>query len=118
MPTTIRNKLIAIAAASALLLTPPVSATAAGIRQAPQSADTRVERDVQALLRLNAGCHRVASNAVEVTDGVILRLRPRFPWYGCSYRLLCGWSDADQGGYEKDFYKCQDVNLGNLMMPD
>ena len=119
MRTTIKNKLIAVTAASALVLTAPVaSATAASLRHAPQSADTKVERDVQALLRLNPGSHRVASNAVEVTDGVILRLQPRFPWYGCSYTLLCVWSDADQGGYEKDFYKCQDVNIGNLKMPD
>src|SRR6266436_4722659 len=119
MRTTIRNKLISVGAASALVLAAPAaSGTAATLHNGPQSADAKVERDVQALLQLNPGSHRVASNAVEVTDGVILKLHPSFPWFGCSYRLLCVWSDADQGGYEKDFYKCQDVNLGNLRMPD
>jgi hypothetical protein len=122
----IRSAFVGMLAVAAVAL---VAAPASAVTAKPMSSDRvvsanpKVERDVEAVLRLNRGSHRIAVNAVEVKPGVVIRMyptgvHPNIPWYGCSYTLLCVWTNADQGGYEKDFYTCQNVNLGGLTMPN
>jgi hypothetical protein len=109
-------------AALVLALGAPGTAEASTAKVQPTHVDSKIEKDVQAVLRLNPGSHRIADNAVEVKPGIVIRMHPNVVqsniWFGCSNQLLCVWTDAGHGGYEKDFFTCQNVNLGDLTMPD
>ncbi|MGW4213463.1 hypothetical protein ACWEIJ_36135 [Lentzea sp. NPDC004789] len=83
------------------------------------STNARVEQDVQAVLRLNPGSHRITTNVVEVGKGVRISVPVQVnSVLGCATHWLCLSEHANFGGYQISFEACRNENLGNYHMPD
>ena len=114
-----RNIALTVAALSAVVLAAPV-ASAATVDTSPAagSANLQVESEVQGLLRFNPGARRVAGNAVDVGNGVVITIIQPNSLQGCDTGWLCLNADSDFRGAFINFFFCGDVNLGRMHMSD
>lgn len=113
---------LATAAISALVL-PAVLTMSAPSAQASEpstdstSVNTRVEQDVQALLRLNPGSRRIATNVVEVNEGVTISVPLQINSVeGCATYWLCLSENSNFGGEQLRFQACHNENLSEYRM--
>ncbi|MFC3896812.1 peptidase inhibitor family I36 protein [Lentzea rhizosphaerae] len=106
----------AVMAVAALAFT---ASPASAVDATDSHANARVEQEVQAVLRLNPGSHRVAPNVVEVDEGVTISVPTQInDIQNCKTSYLCLSEHANFGGHQISFWKCRDVNLGYYKLPD
>ncbi|MDX3581262.1 peptidase inhibitor family I36 protein [Streptomyces europaeiscabiei] len=126
-PLSTRRTSLALGVVAASLLatalaTPSAAATAEASASA-RTADTRLERQVEGLLRHNEGAERVAKDRVRLAPGVEMSVVPstRAAADGtgdCRTGYACVWQHRDATGYRLDFYNYGSYTLSNYRMPD
>ncbi|WP_327726714.1 peptidase inhibitor family I36 protein [Streptomyces sp. NBC_00487] len=121
-PTSLALGLVAASVLTTALATPSSAAPAEAASSA-RTADTRLERQIEGLLRHNEGAERVGKDRVRLEPGVEMSVVPsaRAGAAGtgdCRTGYACVWQYRDATGYRLDFYYYGSYTLSNYTLSD
>lgn len=119
--TALALALVTTSVLTTALATPAIAASADAASSA-RAADTRLEQQIEGLLRHNKGAERVGKDRVRLEPGVEMTVAStRAAADGandCRTGYACVWQHRDASGYRLDFYYYGSYTLSNYTMPD